>query len=141
MKNEERIEKLFEELVPEIGKCDSVAGEMVRAVSRIGYRYYNDGDKIGLGYGNETCNAPARYLQKHGNKKIKILIDDIWGGLSDNIYEICLDRLFGLVADQIEANSSLREKETDDMFDYDDPSDYDYDDYDDYDDDEDDYDE
>lgn len=133
MKNEERIEKLFEELVPEIGKCDSVAGEMVRAVSRIGYRYYNDGDKIGLDYGNETCNAPARYLQKHGNKEIKILIDDMWGGLSDNLYEICLDKLLGLVADQIEADPSLREKETDDMFDYDDPSDYDYDDYDDYD--------
>ena len=43
-KNEERINKLFKELVPETGKADSLAGELVRAMSRIGYRFYNDGD-------------------------------------------------------------------------------------------------
>mgnify|MGYP000720050087 CR=1 FL=1 len=41
-KNEERINKLFKELVPETGKADSLAGELVRAMSRIGYRFYND---------------------------------------------------------------------------------------------------
>ena len=39
-KNEERINKLFKELVPETGKADSLAGELVRAMSRIGYRFY-----------------------------------------------------------------------------------------------------
>lgn len=43
-KNEERINKLFKELVPETGKADSLAGELVRAMSRIGYRFYNDGE-------------------------------------------------------------------------------------------------
>ena len=51
-KNEERINKLFKELVPETGKADSLAGELVRAMSRIGYRFYNDGDQLGIGYGN-----------------------------------------------------------------------------------------
>ena len=43
-KNEDRINKLFKELVPETGKADSLAGELVRAMSRIAYRFYNDGD-------------------------------------------------------------------------------------------------
>ena len=43
-KNEDRINKLFKELVPDTGKADSLAGELVRAMSRIGYRFYNDGD-------------------------------------------------------------------------------------------------
>ena len=55
-KNEERINELFKELVPETGKADSLAGELVRAMSRIGYRFYNDGDQLGIGYGKETCN-------------------------------------------------------------------------------------
>lgn len=41
-KNEDRINKLFKELVPETGKADSLAGELVRAMSRIGYRFYNE---------------------------------------------------------------------------------------------------
>lgn len=36
--------ELYDELVPERGKADSVAGEMLRAAGRIGYRYYNDGE-------------------------------------------------------------------------------------------------
>lgn len=63
-KAEKRIEDLFEELVPTSGKADTVAGEIIRAIARISYRNYNDGDHIGVGYGNETCNPPARYLMK-----------------------------------------------------------------------------
>ena len=31
-------------------------------MSRIIYRFYNDGDMVGVGYGNETCNSSDRYL-------------------------------------------------------------------------------
>mgnify|MGYP007047921629 CR=1 FL=1 len=41
-KNAERINKLFEELVPDMGKADCLAGELVRATARIGYRFFND---------------------------------------------------------------------------------------------------
>ena len=33
-KNEERINKLFEELVPASGKAESLAGELIRALHR-----------------------------------------------------------------------------------------------------------
>ena len=69
-KNTERLDALFEELVPDMGKAESMAGELVRATARIGHRFYNDGDCIGVGYGRETCNPAARFLEKHGNSKI-----------------------------------------------------------------------
>ena len=72
-KNEERINKLFKELVPETGKADSLAGELVRAMSRIGYRFYNDGDQLGIGYGKETCNPAARFLIAKGNAEVSSL--------------------------------------------------------------------
>ena len=45
LKNEARMNALFEELVPMSGKADSLAGELVRATCRIGYRFFNDGDR------------------------------------------------------------------------------------------------
>ena len=61
----DRVNTRFEELVPLEGKADTLAGEIVRAISRIGYRFYNDGDQVGVGYGKQTCNPrrgswPAR---------------------------------------------------------------------------------
>ena len=53
-KNENRINKLFKELVPETGKADSLAGELVRAMSRIAYRFYNDGDMVNIAYGKHN---------------------------------------------------------------------------------------
>ena len=145
--NSKRIHALFEELVPMKGKCDSLAGELVRAVSKIGYRLYNDGDHIGVGYGNETCNQPARFLRTNGNPLIFALIEGMWGMKNEDAYEQLLDALEGAVADMIEADPSLREKATDDMLDkkyssaddeyIDDEEDDDYDDEEDEDDEED----
>ena len=91
-KNEERINKLFKELVPETGKADSLAGELVRAMSRIGYRFYNDGDQLGIGYGKAVYSEEA--------------------------YEKVLDILCGAVADYVEQNPDLRNQPTEDMWDF-----------------------
>ena len=114
--NETRLNKLFEELVPETGKADSLAGELVRAASRIGYRFFNDGDRIGLGYGSETCNPAARFLRERGDKKIAACINALWGLDDDIVYEEFLDALVGAVADYVERRPDLRETETEDMF-------------------------
>lgn len=103
-KNEERINKLFKELVPETGKADSLAGELVRAMSRIGYRFYNDGDQLGIGYGKETCNPAGRFLGVKGNDKIAKLTADAWAVYSEEAYEKVLDILCGAVADYVEQN-------------------------------------
>ena len=76
---EKKIDVLFDELVPGSGKADTVAGEIIRAVSRIGYRNYNDGDHVGVGYGKETCNPAARYLSKKCGGEVEKTLAEIWG--------------------------------------------------------------
>ena len=116
-KNMKRLNALFDELVPAEGKADSLAGELVRATSRIGYRFFNDGDRIGLGYGRETCNPAARFLKKHGDKRIGAYVTALWGLDDDGAYEEILDALVGAVADYIDSRPELRDTETEDMFD------------------------
>ena len=57
-----RSSKLFKELVPNSGKADTVEGEMLRAINRIIYRYFNDGDYYFKGYGKETVSPSVRWL-------------------------------------------------------------------------------
>ena len=59
---DEYINSLFSEYVPLEGAAETVLGEIIRAVTRIIYRFYNDGDYIGVGYGRETVNPSFRYL-------------------------------------------------------------------------------
>lgn len=130
--NETRISELFKELVPGSGKADSLAGEIIRAMSRIGYRRYNDGDKIGVDYGNETCNAPARFLQEKTTATISAIIDKMWGNWNDKEYDELLEDLNGAVADHIEKNPELRKEPTEDMWNWvDNDEDYHYNDEDD----------
>ena len=56
------IDSLFHKFVPHTGKADKLLGEIVSALSRIVYRYYNDGDRIGVYYGRNTCNPAFRFL-------------------------------------------------------------------------------
>lgn len=110
--------ELFDKYVPFSGKADTIGGEVVRAISRIVYRNFNDGDCIGVGYGNETCNAPARYL-KYVTKEadIRALIDDMWGNEFD--YDDKLERLERLVYQYVTNNEWVFErKNDDDMWNY-----------------------
>ena len=120
-RNEERINQLFEELVPAIGKAESLAGELVRAMTRIGYRWHNDGDQVGIGCGRETCNPAARFLIHKGNKEVSDLAASIWGIHSEEVYEKCIDLLAGAVADYVESHPELRTLPTTDMWDLYDP--------------------
>lgn len=62
MKKFNNINEAFNNLVPFSGECETNRGEIVRAFMRLSYRWYNDGDEPGEGYGNETCNSSVRYL-------------------------------------------------------------------------------
>lgn len=57
-----RLDQYFSKYVPASGACKTEGGELVRAMIRIIYRWYNDGDQIMEGYGRETCNAAARSI-------------------------------------------------------------------------------
>ena len=116
---EERINELFEELVPMSGKADTVAGEIVRAISRLGYRNYNDGDHIGVGYGKETCNPAARYLAAKCDKNVEKAVYDAWGIDSDDLYDKAVEELEKAVLNFLSEHPELKEKaNTEDMWDY-----------------------
>ncbi|MEY8392582.1 DUF5049 domain-containing protein [Lachnospiraceae bacterium 45-W7] len=118
-KTEANLSALFDELVPARGKAGTVAGEIVRAISRIGYRNYNDGDHIGVGYGRETCNAAARYLAKNAGEKAAKDISDIWGVYDDTRYDALLEVLEADVLTYLETHPELKSVPNhEDMFDY-----------------------
>lgn len=72
---EDALDKLFKKLVPSAGKADTVEGELVRAIMRVWYRYYNDGDYFFRGYGKETAGSSATYLKNAGIPGLKVAIN------------------------------------------------------------------
>jgi len=123
---EKRFNEMFKELVPFSGKSSTVAGEILRAVARINYRFYNDGDKIGIGCGSETCNAPARYLNYYFFD-FRHLIEEMWENYSDDDYEKLLKDLVITAVNYLEEYPELTIKEnTKDIWDYQIKEDFDY---------------
>lgn len=147
-----KLEILHDELVPPMGAAETQAGELVRAASRLIYRFFNDGDRVGVGYGKETCNSSFRYLsemaERFEDEELDNALDSLDGSFAkDSEYEENLEIIAERIAFQIETNPKLREtKNTVDSredftreWDYEDQEDeyYSDDDYDDdYDDDE-----
>lgn len=79
------LEAVFNFLVPPTGKCDSVAGELIRAIMRVSYRDWNDGDVFYEGYGRETCLPSVAYIIE----QFPDMYDDF-----DEIADEILSRLF-----------------------------------------------
>lgn len=129
------LEDAFDKHVPSFGSCNTIGGEVVRACNRLIYRWFNDGDMIGVGYGNETCNAPARYIEhvasEHG---VNLLIvewtyDGTWEYGDEEKYEDKLYKQIEKVVKMLQEHPELFEEENfEDMYDYKDKSDYDDDD-------------
>jgi len=64
---EKKNNAFVDELVPGQGKADTVQGEMLRAINKIAYRWYNDGDEYLRGYGTETAGPAHSYLINSDN--------------------------------------------------------------------------
>lgn len=122
-----RLNEMFEEHVPMSGPAKTVGGEIVRAMSRIGYRWYNDGDALGVGYGNETCNAAGRYLMMRCGKDVDEAVRSIWGCVSEPMYDVGLGALVKCVVDYLEESPWLFELENvEDMWQFGEDSDDDW---------------
>lgn len=118
--SEDPIETAFELLVPSSGKADTTAGELVRAMMRILYRDYNDGDMFYDGYGIETCGDAVAFLCN----KLPELENDFENiamrQLRDDAYTKALKQISEKIIEYIIDNpDSVIEKNTEDMFDYD----------------------
>ena len=99
------IDSIFHELVPGKGPADTVAGEVIRATGRVGYRYYNDGDVYYQGYGLETTAPSMQYIldfisqygEKEDQDKAEKAIQDQMTQYDDRKYEEHLDSIFKIV--------------------------------------------
>lgn len=109
--NEAKLDKLFDELVPAMGEADTVAGEIVRALCRLGYRYYNDGDILG-GVNGIYIAAPAGYLyaQIGREKNVGKYLDELYDEWREDKYENILDKLVSAVLDVLDDHPEYREK-------------------------------
>ena len=92
-------------LMPPSGKAETVAGEIIRATDRIWYRWWNDGDKINVGYGRETCNGTARYLEKIRGSEFPV---EVWNGsLGEDAYTEFTENLVAEMYAFIKAHPEL----------------------------------
>ena len=139
---EDRNEPLYDKLVPGQGDAETVEGEMLRAINRIVYRFYNDGDKYFEGYGTETA-GPAHSFLVNANHPLKSAMVKLFDEPSgDNSYERMLKDVLDMILDYIESRQGKYTKNTlGGMFNYEPEFEEDEEDEDDYDyyDDEDDY--
>ena len=117
---EKRINDYFEKYVPGNGKADTLLGELVRAISRIGYRNYNDGDHIGVGYGRETCSPAARFIVAKVPEHIGSLVYEAWGIEDDDAYDRALQKLEAELLVWIDENEQELKQtaNSEDMWDY-----------------------
>lgn len=141
---EDRNEPLYDKLVPGKGDADTVEGEMLRAINRIAYRFYNDGDKYFEYYGTETA-GPAHSFLVNANHPLRSAMRKILDEPSgDASYERMIKDALDMILDYIESRRGKYTKNTlGGIYDYepefeDEEEEDDYDNYDDYDDEEDD---
>ena len=107
---ESKINDLTEQYVCPEGKCETLAGEILRAYNRIIYRYYNDGDVAGEGYGRETVNPALRFLfsQLPSIKQFfEINYYDKSIDYRDYDYETILNKIGFMILDHFEKHPEL----------------------------------
>ncbi len=118
-----RNEALFSKLVPVQGAADTAEGELLRAVNRLAYRYFNDGDIFNRGYGIETAGPAYVFLSEKARalnipqlqSALKQLDRTAW---DEEQYEQALNTVTASVLDYVEGQEGNYSKNTEDLFDY-----------------------
>lgn len=121
----------LEVCMPDSGKANTVGGEMTRAVERIVYRFFNDGDNVGSwklydSYGNDlpSVTYAAAYLIDEyrsfgslGNNLKNIVEHLVYDDLSDSKYERTLVELCKVARSIFDKFPEIFQKRNaDDMF-------------------------
>ena len=103
--SDDPLQTAFDLLVPPRGPADSQAGELVRAMMRLVYRDFNDGDVFYEGYGLETCADAAQYLcNEIGAPIIDIVETTANKQATDSEYTRALEEMSGIVIDTLMDN-------------------------------------
>jgi hypothetical protein len=118
---EKRNEVLFQELVPVNGAADTVEGEVLRAINKICYRSFNDGDYYFAGYGVTAAGPAHAYLLDKAASipalsGLRKMLPD--RGPSGNYSQALIDAL-ELVVSWIESRNGETTPNSDDMLKWD----------------------
>lgn len=110
-------DKFYELLVPPSDACDTIEGELIRAMSKLAYRYFNDGDYFYSGYGVQTAGSPFIYMCK---SKVDGLKAVLYGaiGKRNEAYEAELQKAIDLITEYVKSKNGQYEKNMDDMLNY-----------------------
>ena len=105
-KPSDKLQVYFNYLVPDMGNADTVAGEIVRAMMKLLYRDYNDGDVFYEGYGYETCGPAASFIADKIDmySDFKSVAD---ARLSDDKYTNALEKITSKVISYLQKNPEL----------------------------------
>lgn len=131
----DRCIKLMEplsEYMPDRGKADTIGGEMTRAVERIAYRWFNDGDNVGSfdmydDYDIPSVTFAAAYIideySSFGSlgRKLKQVVEElVYNDYTDPDYERGIVRLCQVARDIFDTSPEIFSKRnSDNMFDHD----------------------
>ena len=108
----------FSKLMPDKGPAETVEGELVRAISKIIYRWYNDGDYFYTGYGLETAGPAAAFLLDKADKlNLPNLAKAVQRavGAKENDYQLALSFLESVVVDYVESKEGNYTPNNEDM--------------------------
>ena len=117
------LDRMCDQLIPMMGKCETVAGEMLRAASRLGYDLYNNG------MGNNTSGA-VNFLLAKGviDAEMHETIHEYTRGLlydgryEGDSFQVAIERMIDRTVEHILEHPELVTAEnTEDMFDYEEP--------------------
>ena len=115
-------DELFSILVPPSGKASTQAGELLRAIGKIIYRDYNDGDKFYQGYGLETCGPAAAFLMDNGYwYDFERIVNHVTGyaDMDDNQYTRAIEQIRDKIIDDVQDIDLLSQPPVGDMLDAD----------------------
>lgn len=99
---EKRLDALSEKLMPPSGPAETLEGELIRAINKILYRFYNDGDYWYEGYGCTTAGPAAAFLMEKCPVEVKSLFDKSDGARNKD-YERPLFSVARKIARHVEA--------------------------------------
>ena len=117
---DDRFSVLFKYLVPPTGKANTIAGELVRAMTKILYRDFNDGDVFYDGYGKETCGSCAAFICNTIPEFEAEFVHIAENTLEEDEYTQALNQITEELLDYIMDNSYLLAEPNDqDMYDFD----------------------
>lgn len=112
-KPSDTLDDMFEVAVPPQGQCDNIGCELIRAMMRVMYRDYNDGDVFYQGYGLETCCSDAAFVMDNTDDEIyRDFMNIAENGYEDNAYTQALENITGKLIEFLRNNPEIFGKDT-----------------------------